>query len=64
MSVCSAIVSPIPTACPFTAAMTGVRNSKAAGSIGDAVNSEPSAASKGFVGAAKSAPAQNASPPR
>ena len=63
MSAWSAIVSPMPIACPFTAAMTGVRSSNAAGSMGDAVNSARSdAAAKGCAGAAKSTPAQNVSP--
>ena len=55
------MVSPMPMACPLTAAITGVRNSKAAGSIGEAVNS-PAGASNREVSLEKSAPAQNAEP--
>ena len=63
MSACNAMVKPIPMAWPLTAAITGVRSSNAAGSVGAAVNAEPSAGvSKGFVAVPKSAPAQNASP--
>lgn len=48
---------------PLTAAITGLRNSKAAGVIGDAEN-VPSAAgaSKGLAPPEKSAPAQKARP--
>ena len=46
---------------PLTAAITGVRNSNAAGAIGDALNWS-SGASKRPVGCVKSAPAQNVSP--
>ena len=48
---------------PLSAAITGLRNSKAAGSIGDAENAPPSTgASKGDMLPEKSAPTQNARP--
>jgi hypothetical protein len=61
MSACNAIVRPMPMACPFTAAITGVRSSNAAGSVGDAVN-DAVVEANGLAGAAKSAPAQKVSP--
>ncbi|BBX69865.1 hypothetical protein MPSYJ_33260 [Mycolicibacterium psychrotolerans] len=60
MSACNAIVNPIPIAWPLTAAITGVRSSKAAGSVGDAVKVSPGAPNGSP--SEKSAPAQNASP--
>ena len=41
MSHCMASVRPIPTACPFTAAMTGLRMANAGGWTGDDVKWRP-----------------------
>lgn len=63
MSACNAMVRPIPTAWPLTAAITGLRNSNAAGVIGEAVKApSPAGASNGLAPPEKSAPAQKARP--
>jgi hypothetical protein len=57
------MVRPMPIEWPLIAAITGFRNSKAAGSIGDAENVVSSAeASNGDSLPEKSAPAQKARP--
>lgn len=52
----------MPTACPFTAAITGLRIANAGGSTPDALNSGSSRRAKVSPAGARSAPAQKASP--
>ncbi|CPX14811.1 Uncharacterised protein [Mycobacteroides abscessus] len=60
MSACNASVIPIPIACPFTAAMTGVLSSNAAGCTGDAEKSGLRGAANVSAAAEIWAPLQNA----
>lgn len=65
MSACKAMVMPMPMAWPLTAAMTGLRKSNAAGSVGDAVNvASADGASNGLVLVEKSAPRRTCPLPR
>ena len=57
-----ASVKPMPTAGPFTAAITGLRTAKAGGRTGDEVNAREDGAANVSAAGLKSAPAQNAVP--
>ena len=61
-SHCIARLSPIPMACPFIAAMTGLRTTQAGGFTGEEAKWSSFGAEKTSPSGSRSAPAQNARP--